>query len=195
VRSARDNDLDDLADVAVAAQQGDRAALSTLSRELQQSTYRLALRFCGHPLDAEDVTLEVMLRLLTSLETYDGRSRVTIWVYRNAVRQLLRTEPRSAEAAARGGASTPFPLLCLSREDRVAYVLTDLLGFTVAEGANICAVDDETFQDHLILARSTMRQRRGVSSGPAVADTDGSDAPDSVWSRLVATMPSHLGSS
>jgi hypothetical protein len=71
----------------------------------------------------------------------------------------------------------------------VAYVLTDLLGFTVAEGADICAVDDETFQDLLILARSRVRQRRGVSIGPAVADSDGSEAPDSVWSRLVATMP------
>jgi Sigma-70 region 2 len=115
VRSSRDHDLDELADVAVAAQQGDRAALSALSRELQQPVYRLALRFCGHPADAEDLALEVMLRLLTTLETYDGRSRFTIWAYANAVRQLQRAEPRPAEVAARDGSSTTGGLLFLSR--------------------------------------------------------------------------------
>jgi DNA-directed RNA polymerase specialized sigma24 family protein len=209
VRASLDHDLDELSDVAVAAQQGDRAALSALSRELQQPVYRLALRFCGHPIDAEDVTLEVMLRLLTTLETYDGRSRFTVWAYANAVRQLLRTEPRPAEVAAQDADSGPSgSLLCLSREERLAYVLSDLLGFAAAEGADICAIDEETFQDNLIVARSIVRRRRAGTSDPAgpsdsatsgsagsaAPEGAGSDAPDTVWERLVATMPSHLGS-
>jgi DNA-directed RNA polymerase specialized sigma24 family protein len=187
VSSSPDHDLDALTDLALAAQVGDRAALVELGRELQQPVYRLALRFGGYPSDAEDIALEVMLRLLTTLETYDGRSRLTVWVYANAVRQLLRTEPRSKEVAA-----TEHPdgavdvLLRLSRERRIAYVLSDVLGFTVAEGAEIAATDRATYHEWLTEARASLRLR---SPAP---DPDGA-APETVWSRLVATMPTHLG--
>jgi RNA polymerase sigma factor (sigma-70 family) len=194
VRSSRDHDLDGLAALAVAAQSGDRAALSTLSRELQQPVYRLALRFCGHPIDAEDVALEVMLRLLTTLETYDGRSRFTVWVYANAVRQLLRSEPRTAEADPDSdSARTSDALVELPREQRVAYVLTELLGFTTAEGAEICATEPASYREWLTAARSARRPVRTPPVDDFDTDPDDVAAPDSVWSRLVATMPSHLG--
>jgi RNA polymerase sigma-70 factor, ECF subfamily len=187
VRPSRDHDLDVLTDLALAAQDGDRSALAELSRGLQQPVYRLALRFSGHTSDAEDIALEVMLRLLTTLETYDGRRRLTLWVYANAVRQLLRTEPRPAERAA---TESPSPsedsLLRLSRKQRVAYILSDLLGFTVAEGADIAATDQATFYEWLTEARASLRPRT------LVPDPDGA-APETVWSRLVATMPTHLG--
>jgi DNA-directed RNA polymerase specialized sigma24 family protein len=187
VRSSRDHDLDALTDLALAAQDGDRVALAELSRELQQPVYRLALRFSGHPADAEDIALEVMLRLLTTLETYDGRARLTLWVYANAVRQLRRTEPRSAEVAAtEHPVGTGDALLRLSRERRVAYILSDLLGFTVAEGAEIGATDQATFHEWLTEARALLRP-------PAMVPDPNGSAPDTVWSRLVATMPTHLG--
>lgn len=190
MRSSRDHDLDELADLAIAAQDGDRAALGGLSRELQQPVYRLALRFAGHPIEAEDAALAVMLRLLTSLETYDGRSRFTTWVYANAVRQLLRTDPRPAETAAdHDGPGANGSLLCLSREQRVAYILTDLLGFTVTEGADICAIDRLGFHTELMAARSQLREHRGI---PMPDETVEPAAPESVWERLVATMPTHL---
>jgi hypothetical protein len=76
----------------------------------------------------------------------------------------------------------------------VAYVLTELLGCTIAEGAEICATDEETFQADLIAARSMVRRRRTLRDLAAAADSEGAAAPDTVWERLVATMPSHLGS-
>ena len=192
VRSSRQPDLDELADLAIATQDGDRAALGSLSRAMQQPVYRLALRFSGHPLDAEDVALEVMLRLLTSLETYDGRSRLTMWVYTNAVRQLLRTEPRPAEIAAGVDGAPTGSLLGLSREQRLAYILSDLLGFTVAEAAEICAMDQAGFQAELTAARSTLRARSGGAVPPEPDAAQCSHATDTVWERLVAAMPTHL---
>jgi DNA-directed RNA polymerase specialized sigma24 family protein len=188
VRPPRDHDLDVLTDLALAAQAGDRSALAELSRWLQQPVYRLALRFSGHPSDAEDIALEVMLRLLTTLETYDVRRRLTLWVYANAVRQLLRTEARSAERAAteHPAEADDDSLLRLSRKQRVAYILSDLLGFTVAEGADIGATDQATFYEWLTEARASLRPLA------LMPDPDGA-APDTVWSRLVATMPTHLG--
>jgi DNA-directed RNA polymerase specialized sigma24 family protein len=70
-------DLDELTDLALAARDGDRAALEALCRQVQQPIYRLALRFCGDPHDAQDATQEVLIRLVTHLGSFEGRSKFT----------------------------------------------------------------------------------------------------------------------
>lgn len=188
VRSSRDHDLDELTDLAVAAQNGDRAALGAFSRALQQPVYRLALDFSGHPIDAEDVALEVMLRLLTTLEAYDSQTRLTTWVYANAVRQLLRSESRAGEAG--DGPGTDGGPSGLPRPARIAYLLVDLHGFSVDEAAEIAAIGPADFRERLELARAELGRWRAEAAPP---DEPELDVPESVWSRLVATMPSHLG--
>lgn len=197
MRSAQDLDLDGLTDLAVAAQCGDRVALEALARELQSPIYRLAVRFSGPPADAEDATFEVLLRLLTTLQSYDGRVRFTIWVYAGAVRQLLRTATRPGERAAGAEvAGTDGGLLSLAREQRVAYILCDRLGFTVAEVAEMCELDPSGVEAYLLAARAALRDIRPGDPG-AMAErdlaVDEAEAPSSIWTRLVATMPSRLG--
>lgn len=97
-----DTDLDELTGLALAAQEGDRAALEALCRAMLPPMYRLALRFSGMPADAEDAAQEVMIRLVTQLGSFEGRSRFTTWAYSVAVRQLLRTTRRTAEASVAG---------------------------------------------------------------------------------------------
>jgi RNA polymerase sigma factor (sigma-70 family) len=97
-----DADLDEMTLLALAAQQGDRAALEELCRRLQGPMYRLALRFTGQPADAEDAVQEVLVRLVTHLSSFEGRSRFTTWAYTVAVRQLLRTTRRAAETSVAG---------------------------------------------------------------------------------------------
>ncbi|GAB2689134.1 RNA polymerase sigma factor [Thalassiella azotivora] len=48
-------------------------------------------------------------------------------------------------------------LLCLTRDQRVAYLLGDLMRFTDAEGAEICQVSRAAFRQRLSRARTTMR--------------------------------------
>ena len=81
---------------------GDRGALSELVREIQHPMYRLALRFLGNPEDAEDACQEILIRIVTRLGTFEGRSRFSTWAYTVAVRSLLRTRKRLYEAAVRG---------------------------------------------------------------------------------------------
>lgn len=100
--AADDADLDDVTALALCAQQGDQAALEELCRRLQGPMYRLALRFTGQPADAEDAAQEVLVRLVTHLSSFEGRSRFTTWAYTVAVRQLLRTTRRPAEASVAG---------------------------------------------------------------------------------------------
>lgn len=97
-----DADLDEMTALAIAAREGDRAALEELCRRLRGPMYRLALRFTGQPADAEDAVQEVLVRLVTHLSSFEGRSRFTTWAYTVAVRQLMRTTRRAAEASVAG---------------------------------------------------------------------------------------------
>jgi len=56
-------------------------------------------------------------------------------------------------------------LLCLSRDQRVAYLLGDLLGFTHVEGAGICQISRAAFRQRLARARAVMRQLMGERCG------------------------------
>jgi hypothetical protein len=94
-----DASLDELARRAA---EGDREALSALVRDLQHPMYRLALRFLGHPDDAQDACQEILVRIVTRLGTFEGRSKFTTWAYTVAVRSLLRTRKRLVEASVQG---------------------------------------------------------------------------------------------
>jgi RNA polymerase sigma factor (sigma-70 family) len=84
------------------AAEGDRDALTELVREIQHPMYRLALRFLGDPDDAQDACQEILIRVVTRLGTFEGRSKFSTWVYTVAVRSLLRTRKRMYESAVRG---------------------------------------------------------------------------------------------
>ncbi|HEX2042894.1 MAG TPA: RNA polymerase sigma factor [Acidimicrobiales bacterium] len=84
------------------AADGDRDALSSLVRELQHPMYRLALRFLGDPDDAQDACQEILVRIVTRLGTFEGRSKFTTWAYTVATRSLLRTRKRAVESSVRG---------------------------------------------------------------------------------------------
>lgn len=86
-------------ELAQRAADGDREALADLVRELQPPMYRLALRFLGDPDDAEDACQEVLVRIVTRLGTFEGRSKFTTWAYTVATRSLLRTRKRVVESS------------------------------------------------------------------------------------------------
>jgi RNA polymerase sigma factor (sigma-70 family) len=91
-----------LEDLARDAAAGDPAALSRLVEDVQHPVYRLALRFLGHPEDAKDATQEILVRLITHLGQYEGRSQFMTWAYTIAMRQLMRTRKRQLESAVKG---------------------------------------------------------------------------------------------
>ncbi len=94
-----DRPLEDLARLVAS---GDSAALSRLVEEVQHPVYRLALRFLGHPEDAKDASQEILVRLITHLGAFEGRSQFMTWAYTVAVRQLMRTRKRQIESSVRG---------------------------------------------------------------------------------------------
>lgn len=78
---------------------GSREALEALVARHQPWIYNLGLRMLYHPQDAEDATQEVLIKLLTRLSTFDGRSSLRTWLYRIALNHLLNMKRGRAERA------------------------------------------------------------------------------------------------
>jgi RNA polymerase sigma factor (sigma-70 family) len=96
-----ENDQQDQDDqVLVArARAGYRPALEALISRHQAWIYNVAVRMLGHPEDAEDATQEVLIKALTHLATFEGRSRFRTWLYRIAVNHLLNAKRGRLEHA------------------------------------------------------------------------------------------------
>src|SRR5262245_35495938 len=83
-------------DVALAVG-GDRAALERVVQAIQPDVQRLALRFLWHPQDAEDDSQEILIRVITRLETFKGERAFRTWVFRVATNTLLTLRAKRAE--------------------------------------------------------------------------------------------------
>ncbi|MEW4453014.1 RNA polymerase sigma factor [Bremerella sp. JC817] len=94
--SAQDNAEDmELIDLA---KNGDRAALEKLVLRHQAWIYNIAVRMVFYPHDAEEVTQEVLVKVITKLSTFKGESKFRNWLYRIAANHVLNMKRRSAES-------------------------------------------------------------------------------------------------
>jgi RNA polymerase sigma factor (sigma-70 family) len=81
------------------AQAGNREALEHLITRHQAWIYNIALRMVYLPEDAEDATQEILIKVITKLSTFEGRSRFSTWLYRLVVNHILNLRRGRAEAA------------------------------------------------------------------------------------------------
>lgn len=94
---------------------GDRAAFRELVETHKKKVYFLALDMVGNPVDAEDVSQEVFLKVFRSFDTFHRDARLGSWLYRityNACIDHLRKrastpEPMEDEALEAGFRSHP----------------------------------------------------------------------------------------
>ncbi len=85
------------ADLVEQAQGGDRQALETLVLRHQAWIYNIAVRMVFHPQDAEEVTQEVLVKVITKLSTFQGQSKFRTWLYRIATNHVLNMKRRGGE--------------------------------------------------------------------------------------------------
>ena len=176
-------DAEVLAAAVARAKEGDADAVEIVVRALQHDVFRLALRMTAHVQDAEDVTQEVLIKVITRLDSFRGDSSIRTWAYRIAVRHVLDRKRSRVEAAeltfARFGgdlldglAANPEPdpvlieevkrgctlamLCCLDRDQRLAFVLSDVFDLSHAEAADLCGVDEATFRQRLSRGRRAL---------------------------------------
>src|SRR6201987_5472492 len=115
------------------ARSGDRTALEPLVQRHQAWIYNIAVRMLYHPQDAEDATQEILIKVLTRLSSFEGRSRFRTWLYRIVVNHGLNMKRGRAEVlhasidfAAYGAALDDTPALELA-DPRGTSADTDLL--------------------------------------------------------------------
>jgi RNA polymerase sigma factor (sigma-70 family) len=164
-----------------AAQEGDQQALDGVVRALVDDVYGLALRMTANVADAEDVTQEVMIKVVTRLGSFRAEASVRTWAYQIAVRHILDRRKSRIESLGLdleqfasdlldGLASPAEPedplavqevklgctlamLTCLDREHRLAYVLGEVFDMPGDTAAELTGVSLDVFRQRLSRAR------------------------------------------
>ena len=78
-------------------QRGDSNAFEYLVAAYEKNVYNLALRMTGNPEDAEDMAQEAFLKAYSSLDSFRGDSKFSVWLYRivsNVCLDFLRKQKK-----------------------------------------------------------------------------------------------------
>lgn len=81
----KDKPLFDLA----ALQNGDRAEFSRLVDTYSGHIFRLGLKMLKNPQDAEDILQETFIKAFKALPNFEGRSKISTWLFRIATNEAL----------------------------------------------------------------------------------------------------------
>lgn len=181
------DEVDEITGFAVRARRGDTVATALFVRATQRDVWRL----CAHLGDremADDLTQETYLRAFRSLSRFEGRSTARTWLMSIARRVCAdyvreqRRRPRIASPSASGAAPDPVDATAdpsghhavralvddLDPERRLAFVLTQVLGYPYAEAAEICGCPVGTIRSRVARARDDLvRAVRAAESGDA----------------------------
>jgi len=158
-----------------AAVRGDEAAFTMLVRTHADAVYGHALRFFGDPQAAEDATQEVFIKVFRTLGSFDGRARLSTWLYRvtrNVCLDLVRSgkrtpspvdpvslEPLSTVDFADDvvfGQALEQAVATLAPEDRDAFNAITLFGLSYLEAADALGVPAGTVKSRVFRARRAL---------------------------------------
>ena len=172
--------------LALAAKAGDRAAATEFVRATQPSVHR----FLSHLIDsgeAEDLTQETFLRAMRSLPRFAARSSARTWLLSIARRvaadhvRAAVARPRTAALIDWQGAVEAVPagqaprfeesfvltrlLDGLSAERREAFIVTQVLGLSYAEAAEVCDCPVGTIRSRVARARADLVAAMATEAG------------------------------
>jgi RNA polymerase sigma-70 factor (ECF subfamily) len=181
--------MDELTRLLRAAQGGDRLALASFIRGSQAEVGRL----CAYLVDrqaADDLTQEVYLRAWTALPGWRGEASARTWllaIARRTCAQAIRRRPPIPPVELAAGDHRALPgseeaillnqlIAGLDPQRRAAFALTQLLGLTYAEAAQVCGCPVGTIRSRIARARADLTdQLRDSGLAPAPATTPISD--------------------
>ncbi len=174
--------MDDLTQVALAARDGDRVALTILVRRSQPDVWRYCAHF-GSRGDADDLTQEVFIRAIPALASFRGESSVRTWLltiarrtcaesvgravrYRRLLQRVVVRES-AIEPAPSGSVELDQLVAALDKDRRAAFVLTQVLGFSYEEAAEACECPVGTIRSRVARARAELvRAVQGLEVPP-----------------------------
>ncbi len=167
-------DDDDITSWALAAADGDRAAMERFITITQPDVWRL----CAHlvsPDQADDVTQDTYLRALRSLAGYRGDAPARLWllsIARRASMDALRSKYRRKRLSERAEANVGDGVVELATSvhldelvsvldptQRTAFVATQVLGLSYEEAAAVCECPIGTIRSRVARARAALVER------------------------------------
>lgn len=177
------------------AREGDEAALEGLVRTAYPVVRRWALVRTGDPVEADDLTQDVLIRMIRKLDSYEGGSAFATWLYsvtRNAALDRLRGRrrrerveeeartrlhlmPSAAEDPARAVEGREVERVVtlffeeLPERQREVFDLVELQGMSTARVAALLGIEPVSVRANLFKARRTIRERI-LESMPEVAE-------------------------
>jgi len=171
-----DEPVDDVTAHALRARRGDAVAAAEFVRLTQADVWRLCAHL-GSRNAADDLTQETYARAFAALHRYAGRSSARTWLLSiarracaDAVRQAVRVRALPAarertEADPAEAVTSRALLETLDAERREAFVLTQLVGLSYAEAADVCGCPVGTIRSRVARARSELVGRFGQDEG------------------------------
>jgi RNA polymerase sigma-70 factor, ECF subfamily len=177
---------------------GDAEAFGTLFARHRDRLWAVALRTTGDPEDAADALQDALVAAFRRAESFRGDSAVTTWLHRIVVNACLdRMRRRAVRPAASTGGEQALDTLALGHavpdpsaasdtaldvhaalrtlppEQQAALVLVDMLGYPVADAAEVLGISQGTVKSRCARARAKLvpqlaHLRRAASqTGPA----------------------------
>ncbi len=194
--------LDSMTDETALAQDiarcmaGDVVGLEAIYRAFGDRVFRLCRSVLGDDHEAEDATQEVFLRVFKKIATFEGRSKLSTWIYRLTVNQCLNLRRRllrwprllgedatlRVEDRAANGARTESQveareevdrlLRSLPRPQRAVLALREIIGLEYAEIGQILNIPEGTVMSRLSRARSALAANLETKIAPSALPSE-----------------------
>lgn len=175
---------------------GDRDAFGTLFLRHRERLWAVAIRTLSDPEEAADAVQDAMISAFRRAGSFRGESAVTTWLHRIVINACLDRMRRRAARPSTGGAdervldslalagAVPDPagdaavsldvlaaLRRLPHDQQAALVLVDMLGYPVADAAQVLGISAGTVKSRCARGRARLL--------PRLAYLRSSGAPDS----------------
>jgi RNA polymerase sigma factor (sigma-70 family) len=163
---------------------GNKESLTILIKRHQDFIYNVALRMFLHPDDALDATQEVLIKVVTRLNTFKSESKFRTWLYRIVVNHFLNSTTRKMEKLFDRNTSvnnetsalvsnptneiseeeieevrimcSNAMLMCLNREQRLIYIIGEIFGADHQLGSELFETSPGNFRIKLHRAKSDL---------------------------------------
>jgi RNA polymerase sigma factor (sigma-70 family) len=162
---------------------GNKQSLEKLIKSIQSLVFNLSLRFLWNRMDAEDATQEILIKVITNLSKFDGRSKFNTWTYKVATNYLINLKKTTLEKTftsfdvfandlntAKSAIDFELPdrdllekemktgctlamLQCLDRELRIVFIFGSILKIKSNVASTIVNTSPENFRKRLELSR------------------------------------------
>ncbi len=168
--------------------EGNKAALTQLIERHQPFLYNIAWKLTGNISDAEDLTQETLIKIISNLGSFKQESSFTTWAYRIARNHFLNDTKKPSSIFANtfeelGERLDNAPniditedkmledaevirevrlqclsgmLLCLTKEQRMIYIIGDILGADHNVGSEIMEISKDNYRMKLSKARKDL---------------------------------------